>query len=92
MNAMKELIQSFKNKIVITTFNQTGPKVQYNHNTELKKLTKQYENAYFYEINKSLMGPDGFFPDLHPSKKGHKVIAKELLRFLNQQKLILCEK
>ncbi len=84
---MQQLNKLYSGRLILTTFQAKKDSFQ----KTLQEVTNERKNTFFYnhlpDINKI---PDATLPDLHPSKKGHTVIANSILHYLVNKGILSC--
>jgi len=91
--ALKEISNYYSGKLVLATFangkiySLTGSQKEMINNF----VASRNESVYFDGITNLYEIEDAILPDLHPSKEGHALIAKDILNYMVKEKLIPCE-
>jgi hypothetical protein len=82
-----ELNKHFNGSLVIFTYPYTTDK----YKLIVKKFINQEKRAYFFDGLHPLYDiKTAIFPDSHPNKKGHQIIAEDLFNYLTKNKIIPC--
>lgn len=75
----------YNKKIIIMTFSFTMPS---NMNL-LKKFSKNKNIYLFNNLNNIYLNKANYYPDSHPNRTGHKLIAQDLFNYLKKNKNII---
>jgi len=91
--ALKEISNYYSGKLVLATF-ANGK--NYNLIGSQKEMINNFvasrnESVYFDGVTNLYEIEGATLPDSHPSKKGHVLIAKDILNYMIKERLIPCE-
>lgn len=91
--ALEEISNYYSGKLVLATFANgkiyglTGPQKEMINNF----VVSRNESVYFDGVTNLYEIEGAILPDSHPSKKGHVLIAKDILNYMVKEELIPCE-
>lgn len=84
--ALQKLSKYYDNKLIIFTF----PSKEEKYKSIMREYANSSKNIYFTDKITNVYDLGEVFPDRHPTLKGHEIIAQDLFKYLNNERLISC--
>ena len=74
-------------KVLIATFSTLSSQ----NKVKLKLWTMRQENTVVFHNVRDIWEENGFLPDGHPNKDGHRMIAEDIYTYLKDRKILICQ-
>lgn len=78
----------FTKKLVIINLPEYSTKKEYKN--LLNQFIQNRKNSFLFDQLSQITKINGTFPETHPNKKGHRIIAEDVYGYLTKNKLIPC--